>query len=675
MASKILENIIIFLILKNIIILILINIISFCHNYYLNYNFNPTPKLKSSPVPILFISFDENKLRCDYCKNEYFMSDFYQKYCKNCFMKYLEDNDADKFLDASYIGHERTDIEDNVYFNQVISVDFCEKIVKEFCELCKKSIYKLNNFKFNLCSDCYRISSGWVKSTSPIPILSLPWWDAKSRCGICSRTLIFESDCQKWCSYCFIVYVGCRYCLTTNIIFGIAEQSQCKKCKRISLITIEMIKIKKKFLKINTKSYKLISNYMNTNYSDPLEVYKFINNLDLFPLKLLVDWNSSLLKDNENSFNSNIPIMFIPFSNNEEACLFCDGKYSITYLLGQKYCEHCLFLHINFINFVANNIKYTIDDMYLSIEITENVGNLCERKANICTQNIRELCKNYSNILFFDKIINSNNNRFNMSDYVKEKIIEGRKDCKSCGKLIYEQTSIDFELKLCSNCYQISFEYVESALIEKTILILYLPWWDTYNQCIVCNHDLIIGFKCQKWCPNCFIIYIGCRYCLTTNIIFGYTNRSKCKKCKRIITIIEISGNHNIDKFLYFININSNNDNYYEIANYINNTNKNSNQLNIYNHSFIQDKFTLKSKLKWFSYSQIKNLEQIAEGGFGIIYKASNNGNIVAIKKVLNSQDPSKQFLNEVIFNFKIYLLILRLFILILNYLIVKITL
>ncbi|RGB36603.1 kinase-like domain-containing protein [Rhizophagus diaphanus] len=107
------------------------------------------------------------------------------------------------------------------------------------------------------------------------------------------------------------------------------------------------------------------------------------------------------------------------------------------------------------------------------------------------------------------------------------------------------------------------------------------------------------------------------RYCLTTNIIFGYTNQSKCSKCKRIF-IIEISGNYIIDKFLYFTNV-DNNDKYYEIINYINNTNKNSNPLNIL----------------------------YTEGRFGIIYKASINGNVVAIKKFLDSKEPNKYFLNE----------------------------
>jgi len=53
-------------------------------------------------------------------------------------------------------------------------------------------------------------------------------------------------------------------------------------------------------------------------------------------------------------------------------------------------------------------------------------------------------------------------------------------------------------------------------------------------------------------------------------------------------------------------------------------------------------------------YSQIKNLRKIAEGGFSIIYKATWTDGIkyidVAIKKLFDSQNISKYFLNEVRF-------------------------
>ena len=37
---------------------------------YCESSFDPTPKLKSSPVPILFVSFNEDK-NCIYCEKEY----------------------------------------------------------------------------------------------------------------------------------------------------------------------------------------------------------------------------------------------------------------------------------------------------------------------------------------------------------------------------------------------------------------------------------------------------------------------------------------------------------------------------------------------------------------------------------------------------------------------------
>ena len=70
---------------------------------------------------------------------------------------------------------------------------------------------------------------------------------------------------------------------------------------------------------------------------------------------------------------------------------------------------------------------------------------------------------------------------------------------------------------------------------------------------------------------------------------------------------------------------------------------------------FYNQKKNHKPAMEWIPYSQIKNLEKIAEGGYGIIYKAtwSAGGNrkdkIVAIKKFRSSQNIRKYFLNEVI--------------------------
>lgn len=52
-------------------------------------NFGPTPKLKSSPIPILFLPFNNEKLRCSNCGNKYFTTYLYeQKYCKQCLILY-----------------------------------------------------------------------------------------------------------------------------------------------------------------------------------------------------------------------------------------------------------------------------------------------------------------------------------------------------------------------------------------------------------------------------------------------------------------------------------------------------------------------------------------------------------------------------------------------------------
>ncbi|EXX79168.1 hypothetical protein RirG_008250 [Rhizophagus irregularis DAOM 197198w] len=81
----------------------------------------------------------------------------------------------------------------------------------------------------------------------------------------------------------------------------------------------------------------------------------------------------------------------------------------------------------------------------------------------------------------------------------------------------------------------------------------------------------------------------------------------------------------------------------------MNNSDKNSNPLNVYN--FIEHKlinFNYKRTMEWIPYSQINNLEKIAEGGFGIIYKAIwLNKTSVAVKRF--SKSHIINFLNEVI--------------------------
>ncbi len=52
-------------------------------------SFDPTPKLKSSPVPIFFVSFNNTDENCIYCKEKYMKTSSDQKYCKKCLSCYL----------------------------------------------------------------------------------------------------------------------------------------------------------------------------------------------------------------------------------------------------------------------------------------------------------------------------------------------------------------------------------------------------------------------------------------------------------------------------------------------------------------------------------------------------------------------------------------------------------
>src|SRR6185295_5791305 len=105
-----------------------------------------------------------------------------------------------------------------------------------------------------------------------------------------------------------------------------------------------------------------------------------------------------------------------------------------------------------------------------------------------------------------------------------------------------------------TNC--LTSGYIVSTWTKQPVPILYLPWWDNNEDCISCRSKLKFTSDCQKYCSRCYIFYTGCRYCLTTNIIFGLaTGKSLCKKCERKLTIITdtniLSGNRHLDDFLY----------------------------------------------------------------------------------------------------------------------------
>src|SRR5688572_26542906 len=119
------------------------------------------------------------------------------------------------------------------------------------------------------------------------------------------------------------------------------------------------------------------------------------------------------------------------------------------------------------------------------------------------------------------------------------------------------------------------------------------------------------------------MVYTGCRYCLTTNIIFGFTNQSQCKKCKRILSItLDISsdtssGNSDLDGFLYDSRLNCHN----KITEIIDDI-KIMDLRKMYD--YIREKYISQTQLmiKWIPYSRIIDVNEIARGGFGTIYCA-----------------------------------------------------
>ncbi|RGB29509.1 kinase-like domain-containing protein, partial [Rhizophagus diaphanus] len=354
--------------------------------------------------------------------------------------------------------------------------------------------------------------------------------------------------------------------------------------------------------------------------------------------------------NNENSFDptprlksSPIPIKFISFSVLDENCIYCGEKYITALFTSQRYCKKCLSRYIS--DITDNNIYLDVYIYTMDLECSEH-----ELSSTKVQQNIQECCGNCVRILCFKQI-----NGFSISDFdldkndlnlLYNKVIENEKNCKLCGKLLY-QVATQY-IKLCSDCYLISSELIESSLVKKQISILYLPWWHNDFRCDICESRLIFTSDCQKYCANCFIFYVGCRYCLTTNILFGPTDQSQCKKCKRMSHMNSV-----FDDFLFKNNLICDNLNYLKLAefeNIVKNINNYFVPKNILESIFKEKKRA--KPINWIPYSQLKDLKEITKGGYGIIYEAtwSNNDNkneTVILKRFENSKSISKYFLNE----------------------------
>ncbi|CAB5181191.1 unnamed protein product [Rhizophagus irregularis] len=350
--------------------------------------------------------------------------------------------------------------------------------------------------------------------------------------------------------------------------------------------------------------------------------------------------------NDENTFDptprlksSPIPIKFLSFKYDDIKCFNCGEEYIEAVLCyRQKYCKKCL---SRYINDITDNNTYL--DVYIYTMDSECSNHEISRTK--VPQNIQECCGNCVRILCFKQMVGWIDNINKPYD----KLIKSESYCKLCGKplsLTYKVLDVLDDFSLCSDCYLISSEWIESTLVKKRILILYLPWWHDNRSCNACYSKLTFTSDCQKYCANCCIFYVGCRYCLTTNIIFGPILESKCKKCKRISLIINSRAHSDIDDFL-FNNVLHGDFELPDTVNIVKNIGENFNIRDILNTLFKTRKS--KSQINWTPYSQFEDVKEMTKGGYGIIHKATwlSNNETVILKRFENSINSSKYFLNE----------------------------
>ncbi|CAB5206543.1 uncharacterized protein OCT59_005927 [Rhizophagus irregularis] len=358
--------------------------------------------------------------------------------------------------------------------------------------------------------------------------------------------------------------------------------------------------------------------------------------------------------NDENSFDptprlksSPIPIKFLPFNASDSKCFNCGEEYTGTFLCSyQKYCKKCLSRYIN--DITDNNNTYL--DVYIYTMDLECSNH--EISRTIVPRNIQECCGNCVRILCFKQMVGGiiGRNICDLDKNICDKVVESENYCKLCGKSFKCPFKEGNYFRLCLDCYLISSEWIESTLVKKRTLILYLPWWHNYIYCNSCHSKLTFTSDCQSYCTNCCIFYVGCRYCLTTNIIFGSILESKCKKCKRISLIINNIEHSDIDDFLF----NNVLHDIFELADTINivkNINKYYEPWDILR-SILNSIFRTRNSAKpinWTPYSQFKDVKEMTKGGYGVIHKATwlSNNETVILKRFENSKNSSNYFLNE----------------------------
>src|SRR3954470_1620350 len=128
-------------------------------------SFDPTPKLKSSPIPILFVSFNGEDRNCFNCGEHYTWSIFFdQRYCETCLSRYITDiTDSNTYLDLSI---STMNLECNEH-EMSKDKELLIQNIQEWCENCSQVSYfkqiptnysnysnKIDEIKFESEKDC-----------------------------------------------------------------------------------------------------------------------------------------------------------------------------------------------------------------------------------------------------------------------------------------------------------------------------------------------------------------------------------------------------------------------------------------------------------------------------------------------------------------------------------------
>lgn len=103
-------------------------------NVNIENSFDPIPKLKSSPIPILFISFNIEDNNCIYCGDKYTeIPLYYQKYCKKSLSYYITNiTDNDVYLDV-YIYTAKSECSEHKMSNERKTHK-----IQEYCSNCSE---------------------------------------------------------------------------------------------------------------------------------------------------------------------------------------------------------------------------------------------------------------------------------------------------------------------------------------------------------------------------------------------------------------------------------------------------------------------------------------------------------------------------------------------------------